>query len=171
MRKAKRCLLRVFLQSFFKNFQINILLRSCLNFHALMLKRILLLICFSGIAVYSVKIYQLKDKISFSPSNTANPNSEVLHLQFYMESDQAELLDRCQRLFSPSTDRMALSAHPSQPQLATLSVEKDFKPEAMHSILELQKKLHAGGCLANPRSRFNFASTQSSTQSPTTSPR
>ncbi|WMW81806.1 hypothetical protein RF679_05865 [Undibacterium cyanobacteriorum] len=117
-----------------------------------------------------MKIYQLKDKISFSPSNKANPTGELLHLQFYMESDRAELLGRCQQLFSSSTDRIALNPHPKQAQLATLSAERDFKPEDMNSILELQKKLSAEGCLASANSRFNFASTQSATQSSTTSP-
>lgn len=121
-----------------------------------MLKRILLLLCFAGIAVYSVKIYQLKDKISFTAASNSPTNNELLLMQFYMESDQADLLVRCQTVFNSKIDRITLNPHPSQPQLATLSVERDFQAQQIQSILELQKQLQDQACLKAPNSRFSF---------------
>lgn len=124
--------------------------------NASLLKRLLLLICFSGIAVYSVKIYQLRDKISFAPTKQAGKTSDHLRLQFYMESDQAELLEQCRALFDTKRDRIVINLHPSNPKLATLSVERDFQAQTMQDILDLQKSLNEKACLRNPTSRFSF---------------
>lgn len=124
--------------------------------NASFLKRVLLLICFSGIAIYSVKIYQLRDKVSFSPAKQAGKLSDQLRLEFYMESDQAELLEQCRALFDAKTDRIVINLHPSNPKLATISVERDFKAQTMDSILQLQKSLSEKSCLKKPTSRFRF---------------
>lgn len=127
-----------------------------------MLKRLLLIICFAGIAVYSVKIYQLKDTISFQPSGKADSPSIVkkaslLRLNFYIESDNAELLQRCQNMFAASTDKITMEAHATNPKLAILHVVRDFAPEKLPEIVQLQTKVKEEGCLAGPRNTFIYA--------------
>ena len=127
-----------------------------------MLKRLLLIICFSGIAIYSVKIYQLKDTISFQPSGTADTSALVkkaslLRLNFYIESDNAELLQRCQSLFVLRTDKITMDAHATNPKLAILHVVRDFVPEKLPEVVQLQSKVKDAGCLAGPHNTFIYA--------------
>lgn len=127
-----------------------------------MLRRLLLLICFAGIAVYSVKIYQLKDRVSFQPSGSTQNSSLVqkaslLRLNFYIESDNADLLQRCQNLFTQSTDKITMDAHASNPKLAILHVIRDFAPEKLPEVVQLQTKAKEAGCLTGDRNTFVYA--------------
>lgn len=128
-----------------------------------MLRRLLLIICFAGIAVYSVKIYQLKDTISFQPSGKGDTSSlaqktSLLRLNFYIESDNAELLQRCQSLFGLSTDKITMDAHATNPKLAILHVVRDFVPEKLPEVVQLQSKVKEAGCLVGARNTFIYAS-------------
>lgn len=130
-----------------------------------MLKRLLLIICFAGIAVYSVKIYQLKDTISFQPSgkgdtSTLVKKASLLRLNFYIESDNAELLQRCQNLFVLPSDKVTMDAHATNPKLAILHVIRDFSPEKLPDIVQLQSKAKEAGCLAGARNTFVYAPLQ-----------
>ncbi len=127
-----------------------------------MLKRLLLIICFAGIAVYSVKIYQLKDTISFQPSGQSGSTSlvkkaSVLRLNFYIESDNAGLLQRCQNLFKLSSDSITMEAHASNPKIAILHVVRDFVPEKLPEVVQLQSEAKQAGCLEGAHNTFVYA--------------